>query len=136
MRAVLIAVSTASAPEFIGSTISLPVSSRQPLGEGAQLVVVEGAAGQREPVHLRLGRIDQPRMSVAEVERGVGRQQVEVPLAIDVGDPGTLAVGEHDGQWVVVVGAVALDLFAWIHGRSLAPEPRDRITWRRNHAMG
>ena len=94
----------------------------QPLREGAELVVVERPAGQGEAVQLRLGGLDEPRVPVPEVERRVRRQQVEVALALDVGDPGTLAVGDDDRERVVVVRAVALDLFAWIHGGSLAPQ--------------
>ena len=42
------AVSTASAPVFIGSTLSKPESSESSLVERRQLVVAEGARGQRQ----------------------------------------------------------------------------------------
>src|SRR5918992_2967489 len=48
-------------------------------------------------------------MSMAEVQGRVGGQQVEVALALDVGDPGSLGLGYDDGEGMVVVGAVLLD---------------------------
>ena len=51
-RAALMAVSTASAPVFIGSTISMPHSLRQFLAEARQLVVAEGARRQRDARRL------------------------------------------------------------------------------------
>ena len=53
-------------------------------------------------------------------KRRVGGQQVEVALAIGVGNPCPFAMCEDDGQRVVVVCAVALNEFTRIHARSLA----------------
>ena len=67
---------------------------------------MERAARQRDRVQLLLGRGDQRRVPVAEVERGVRREHVEVAPALDVGDPGALASADHHGERVVVVRAV------------------------------
>ena len=56
--------------------------------ERAELVVVERAAGEGEPVELRLAAAISVRVAVAEVERRVAGQHVEVAVALDVGDPG------------------------------------------------
>jgi hypothetical protein len=45
---------------------------------------------------------------VTEVEGRVPGQEVEVPVAVDVGDPGPLRLRDDDGQGVVVVGAPLL----------------------------
>ena len=76
--------------------------------ERAELVVLEGPADQRDPVQLPLRGRDQRGVAVAEVERRVGRQHVQVAAALGVGDPGALGLGDHDGQRVVVVRAVRL----------------------------
>ena len=83
---------------------------RELRGEGAQQVVVERAAGEREAAELPLGRGDEARMAVAEVQRAVAREQVQVAAPVDVLDPGALAAGEHDRQRMVVVRGVCLDL--------------------------
>jgi hypothetical protein len=83
---------------------------REPLEERAEHVVVEGAAGQRDAIELSLRGIHQHRMPVAEVDRRVRGQAVEVALAVDVGDPGAEALGDHDIERVVVVRAELADL--------------------------
>src|SRR5829696_6632905 len=55
--------------------------------EISELVVDERAAGQRQAVELRVRGRDEARVAVAEVERGVAREQVEEALAVDVGHP-------------------------------------------------
>ena len=80
----------------------------QGLGEAAELVVEERAAGQRQPAQLLARDRDEALVGVAEVERRVAREAVEVALAVDVDDPGAVALGEHHGQRVVVVRGVAL----------------------------
>ncbi len=47
-------------------------------------------------------------MAVAEVERRVGGERVEVATALDVLDPGALAAADHNRQRRVVVDAVLL----------------------------
>ena len=116
--------------------MSLPVSSAEAWAKAPSWSLWNAATGEGEPVQLRLGRRDEPRVPVAEVQRRVGRQQIEVLLALGVGDPGTLTVGDDDREGVVVVGAVALDLFAWIHGRSLASQsPLIASSCVRNHPV-
>ena len=80
----------------------------QGLGEAAELVVEERAAGQRQLAELLARDRDETLVGVAEVERRVAREAVEVALAVDVDDPGAVALGEHHGQRVVVVCGVAL----------------------------
>ena len=75
---------------------------------GAELVVVERPAGQRDPVELRAGGGDQRRVPVAEVQRRVAGEAVQVAPAVDVGHPGALGVGDDDRQRVVVVRGPAL----------------------------
>ena len=60
-------------------------------GEDAELVVVVRAARERQAVELLLRGGEDRRMPVAEVQRRVGGEQVEVALALDVGDPRALA---------------------------------------------
>jgi hypothetical protein len=86
-----------------------PAELGQVAEERAHLIVVERAARERHPVELLLGRGDQLGMTVPEVQRRVRRQHVEVPPALDVGDPAALRLGHHDGEWVVVVRGRPLD---------------------------
>ena len=80
------------------------------LDERAKLVVEEGAARQGEPAQLFSGTRDQTWVTVTEVQRGVSGQAVEVPVSLDIRDPGSLPVAEDDGQRVVVVRGIPLDL--------------------------
>ena len=64
---------------------------RELLVEAAELVVAEGAAGQRQPAGLLDHRREDLRVAVALVDRRVGGEAVEVAVALDVGDPGALA---------------------------------------------
>ncbi len=59
-------------------------------------------------VELGARRRDQVGVAMAEVQRRVGGQHVQVALALDVGDPGALGVGDDHGQRVVVVRRVPL----------------------------
>ena len=106
LRLILIAVSTASAPVFIGSTVSRRGSSgpraRELGAERLELVVQEGAAGEGDPVQLTAGGLDEHRVGVAEVQGGVRGEAVEVAATVDVGDPAALSLGDHHRQRVVV----------------------------------
>ena len=85
----------------------LLAGQRRELGaERPEQVVVEGPAGEGQPVQLLLGGGDERRVPVAEVDGGVRRQEVEVPVAVVVPHPRPLAVGHHHRQRVVVVRAV------------------------------
>jgi hypothetical protein len=64
-HAALMAVSTASAPVFIGSTFSYPSSLLSSFMERAELVVVERARGQRAAIGLLVQRLHDARMAVA-----------------------------------------------------------------------
>ena len=88
--------------------------------ERPELVVVERPAGQRHPFELALRGGDQARVAVAEVQRGVAAEAVEVAVAVDVLDPGAPAGAEHDRQRVVVVRGPAfgeLDVLSSAPGR-------------------
>ena len=80
------------------------------VAERPELVVQERPAGERDPVELVAGGRDQGRVPVAEVECGVPGQAVQVPPAVDVGDPGALGVGDDDRQRMVVVRREAFGL--------------------------
>jgi hypothetical protein len=89
--------------------------------EGPELVVVEGAARQRQPLELLRGSADEPRMAMTEVHRRVGRERVVVAAVLDVAHPDALATAQHDAERVVVVGAVTvlgLDRFVRVGARS------------------
>ena len=83
--------STASAPVFIGSTMSLPASSASAVTNGpswslwkARLVSVIRSSWAR-------AASSSTGLAVAEVHRRVRGQAVQVALAVDVGDPGAVA---------------------------------------------
>ena len=79
--------------------------------EGANLVVVKGATGQREPIKLGARGLDQSRMPVAEVECGVGGQAVEVAVAVDVAHPASIAMRSDHWKRVVIVRRKCLGQF-------------------------
>ena len=56
-------------------------------------VVVERATRQREAVELLVRGRDEFGMTVAEVQRRVAREAVEVATTVDVGDPRTVTFG-------------------------------------------
>ena len=110
----------------MGSTISMPQSSASSWQNGpnrslwnARLVSVTRSSCSR-------AARDQVRVSMSEVQRRVGGEHVEVAAALDVGDPGALGVGDHDGQGMVVVRAVAVDEPDQVRGRGLCLGERDR----------
>ena len=45
---------------------------------------------------------------MAEVQGRIAGQEVEVPLAVDIGHPGPFGLGDHDRERVVVVRAPLL----------------------------
>ena len=108
LRATLMPLSTASAPLFIGSTMSLPHSSASAAQNGPEPVGVERAADQRHGVELRVRGCDDLGVAVPEVDRRVGGQAVQVAAALDVGDPGALGAGRDHRQRRVVVRDVAV----------------------------
>ena len=69
---------------------------------------MERAARQRQPLELLARGGDRARVAVAEVQRGVAGEAVEVATAVDVGDPGAVAFVQHDGQRVIGVRGVRL----------------------------
>ena len=78
--------------------------AREGLGERPEAVVVERPAREGDALELVAGGRQKIGMPVAEVHRRVGREAIEVPVAVHVGDPGALAALHDDGQGVVVVG--------------------------------
>jgi hypothetical protein len=76
--------------------------------EVAEQVVVEGATGQRELADLPRRGLDESRVAVAEVQRRVRREAVEVGVVLGVVDPDAVAARDDDGQRVVGVCAVAV----------------------------
>ena len=78
---------------------------RDLLVEQRQLVVAEGARGQRQLLRLLDHRGQDLRMAMALVDRGIGRQAVEVAVAVDVPDPDALAARQDHVERLVVVRA-------------------------------
>ena len=74
----------------------------------AEGLVVECTRGQTQLVGLVLQGLDDAGMAVALVNGAVGRQEVEVLLALNVPHVDTFTLLQHDGQGMVVVGAIAL----------------------------
>ena len=107
MRAALTAVSTASAPVFIGSALAIPVASQTARRNGpswslwkARLVTASRAACSPRTR-------DERRMAVAEAHRGIRRHHVEVAAAVAVEQPDAGAALQRHRERVVVGGAVA-----------------------------
>ena len=99
----------------------MPCEAGEVGAEGPEAIVVERTAGQSDAAHLVDGSGDEGRVTVSEVDRRVGREHVEVATALDIGDPGTLGLVDHDGDRVVVVRAVLvfeLDGLVGRHGPS------------------
>lgn len=87
----------------------LLAAQRGELGaEVGEPVVVEGPRGEGDPLQLRLGGVEQTPVAVAEVERRVAREHVQVAAALHVGHPRAFRGRHDDGQRVVVVRAVGL----------------------------
>ena len=85
--------------------------------------MLERPAHQREALELPLRGGDQPRVPVAEVQRGVRGEHVQVAAALDIGHPGALGLGGDDRQRMVVVCAVLVAELEQA-GRGLGHEPR------------
>jgi hypothetical protein len=77
---------------------------REILVEQGELVVAERPRRERELLCLLDHGGEDPGMAVALVERGVGRQAVEVALALVVPDPHAAAAHQHHVERLVVVG--------------------------------
>ena len=90
-------------------------------GERPELVVAEGAACERDAIELVVRGGDELRMAVAEVQRRVGGERVEVAPAAVVADPAALGADDRDRQRVVVVGGVAVGEVRCVACR--APQP-------------
>jgi hypothetical protein len=86
-----------------------PAQGRDLLGEGAELIVVEGPRGEGQALRLLDERAHDLRVGVPEVEGRVAAEKLEVPLAVDVLDPASLPTGNDHGQGRVVAGAVTVD---------------------------
>jgi hypothetical protein len=72
--------------------------------EQRQLVVAEGARGERQASSLLDQRLADLRVAVALVDGGIGRKAVQVARAVHVPDPDALAARQHHVERVVVVG--------------------------------
>ena len=96
-------VSTASASVFIGSTRSLPQSWASAAANGSRRIVHERAAGEGDLAQLLGCRPEEGGMPVAEVQGGVGREEIEVTLPLDVGRPRTFGRCDREGQRSVVL---------------------------------
>ena len=106
-RAHLIAVSTASAPVFIGSARSKPVSCAELLQERAQRGAVVGARSHRHPLQLPLRRRDDARMQVAVADGRIRAHHVDVLAALHVPDQAVARMVDDHRHRLVVARAVA-----------------------------
>ena len=75
------------------------------LDEGRQLVVAEGARSERDARGLLLKRLEDARMAMALVERGVGAETIHVALAVNVVSPNSAGVVDDYLEGAIVVGA-------------------------------
>jgi hypothetical protein len=124
LRAALIAVSTASAPVFIGRARSIPVRRQRTLEKAAEARGVKGAAGHGKRLRLLGQGVDQGRVGVAEAHGRVRRHHVEITPAGGVVQPDIQAALEHDLQRIVVAGAMAaleFDRRVRLPGEGLGP---------------
>ena len=71
----------------------------------------------RELLRLRDECGDDFRMRVTETHRRVGAHEVQKALAVDVGQPRTGALPQHDGQWIVVARAERVFALDVLRGR-------------------
>ena len=76
------------------------------LVEQRQLIVAEGARGQRDFVRLLDQGLQNFGMAVALVDGGIGGQAIEVALAFDVVDPDALGALDDDVERMIVVSSV------------------------------
>jgi len=77
--------------------------------ERPELIVVERPAREGEAIELRVRDGGELGVAVPEVQRAVRGEQGEVATPVDVADPRTVALRDHDGQGRVIAGAVRLD---------------------------
>ncbi len=110
------AVSTASAPVFIGSAASKPGDAADFFEKRPEPVVVIGARRHRQPLRLRGQRRENARMRVAVARRRIGAHHVDVAPAVGVPQMRAFAARQHDRQRRVVRGAYAIFQCDEIHG--------------------
>lgn len=79
---------------------------RDKLGEFRENIIVEGARAQRQRRGLLNEYLDEFGVAVALVHGGIGRQEIEILLALGIPNFRALGPGNHDGQRVVVVGGI------------------------------
>ncbi|MEY9791490.1 hypothetical protein ABIE77_006049 [Sinorhizobium fredii] len=75
------------------------------LVEQSELVVAEGARGERQLLRLLHHRLEDHRVAMALVDGRIGRQTVQIAVALDVPDEDAFAARQHDVERLVVVGA-------------------------------
>src|SRR3974377_401736 len=105
LRATLRPLSTASAPEFIGSTMSLPHNWASAAQNGPRLAewnarlpsVTVSSWGWGGGGIFGVGGRGDLRVAMAEVDRRVGGQTIQVAPAVDIGDPRALGACRHHG---------------------------------------
>ena len=61
---------------------------------------------RREPFELATSGPQQGGVTVTEVEGRVAGQEIEIATTLDIGYPRTVAMGQHDRQGMVVMGAM------------------------------
>ena len=98
LRATLMPLSTASAPVFIGSTMSLPHSSASAAQNGPSLSEWKARLASVTASSWACAAAVIAWVAVAEIHRRIRRQAIEVAPSFDVGDPGSLGGHRDHGQ--------------------------------------
>ena len=70
--------------------------------ERRQLVIAKGARGEREPRRLIDKRLHDARMAMALIDRGIGRQAVQIAPPIHIPDINALSPRQHHVQRLIV----------------------------------
>src|ERR1700751_322403 len=103
--------------------------------KGGQLVVVEGAGGQRQFTRLFHHSGQDLRMAVALVHRRICGEAIEITVALRIPQPDAFAARQNDAERLVVLGAKARfhrDEISgrWTHLSSLQLQRAKRMTNR------
>lgn len=75
-------------------------------GPYGEHIIVKGSRAQREATSLLSQGFDQLRVTVALVDGAVGREEIEIVLALWIPDVDSLGAGKDNGNGVVIVGSI------------------------------
>ena len=101
------AVSTASAPVFIGKGHVVAHQLAQILQKSAHLIVSKGSRGQGDAAHLLTHGALQAGMRVPLIDSGISAQTVQIPLTVYVVEPSAFSAFHHNVERFVDACTVA-----------------------------